>query len=96
MNKERFHNALALNLGYDRILNDKSIDIKIEDATTEPVVTLASKMSQNSVRYVASENSDDVYAKAQKSLGALAMEQDLKEIIKAIHQAYIEANKHIY
>ena len=31
MNKERFHNQLALNLGYQRIVNDKRINISIDD-----------------------------------------------------------------
>jgi len=31
MNKERFHNQLALNLGYQRIVNDKRININIDD-----------------------------------------------------------------
>ena len=30
-NKERFHNQLALNLGYQRIVNDKRIIISIDD-----------------------------------------------------------------
>ena len=31
MDKERFHNQLALNLGYQRIVNDKRINISIDD-----------------------------------------------------------------
>ncbi len=31
MNKERFHNHLALNLGYERIVNDKRITIEVDD-----------------------------------------------------------------
>jgi hypothetical protein len=30
-NKDRFHNQLALNLGYQRIVNDKRINICIDD-----------------------------------------------------------------
>lgn len=30
MNKERFHNQLALRLGYDRIVNDKRFIIKVD------------------------------------------------------------------
>ena len=29
--KDRFHNQLALNLGYQRIVNDKRINISIDD-----------------------------------------------------------------
>lgn len=31
MNKERFHNQLALNLGYQRLVRFKHIDISIDD-----------------------------------------------------------------
>ena len=31
MDKDRFHNALALSLGYQRIVNDKRINISIDD-----------------------------------------------------------------
>lgn len=40
MNKERFHNAFALNIGYERLVNDKRIAIKIDDTILDPVVTL--------------------------------------------------------
>lgn len=33
MNKERFHNALALSLGYEHILNLKDVSIDIDDRT---------------------------------------------------------------
>lgn len=96
MNKERFHNALAIKLGYDCIVNDKRISIKIDDTTTDPVVTLTSEASRQSVSFKASENADVVYAKMQKSMGILAKEQVLKGIMDAVHQAYTEANKHIF
>ena len=32
MNKERFHNALALSLGYERIVKDKRITIQVDDS----------------------------------------------------------------
>jgi hypothetical protein len=39
MNKERFHNALALSLGYERIVKDKRIAIQVDEAD-DPWVTL--------------------------------------------------------
>lgn len=96
MNKERFHNVLALKLGYERIVNDRSISIKIDDTTTDPVVTLTSEASQQSFSFNASENVDVVYAKMQKAKSAVVEEHDLKEIIDAVHQAYTEANNHIF
>ena len=38
MNKERFHNALALSLGYERIINDKRTTIQVDDSD-DPWVT---------------------------------------------------------
>ena len=37
--KERFHNALALTLGYERIVKDKRITIDFDDSD-DPWVTL--------------------------------------------------------
>lgn len=91
MNKERFHNVLALNLGYDRIVNDGQISIKIDETTPVPVVTLTSDAIQHSVSFTASEDEDSVYSKLQKTMGDVIDEQDLKEIIDAVHQAYIYA-----
>ena len=94
MNKERFHNALALKLGYDRIINDRSISIKIDDTTTDPVVIFTSEESQKNFSFNASDDVDIVYAKMQKTMGTVVEEHDMKVIVDAVHQAYTEANKH--
>jgi len=39
MNIERFHNELAMRLGYERIVKDKRILISVEESE-EPLVTL--------------------------------------------------------
>ena len=39
MNIERFHNELAMRLGYERIVNDKSVMVSVEESD-DPVVTL--------------------------------------------------------
>lgn len=92
MNKERFHNALALNLGYDRIVNDRQLSIKIDETVTDPVVTLASEASQHSVSFNASEDADAVWMNIQKNQSAYLLEPETKKIIDAVHQAYIDAN----
>ena len=38
-NKERFHNTLALSLGYERIVKDRRITIEVEESD-DPWVTL--------------------------------------------------------
>ena len=51
--KERFHNQLALNLGYERIVNNKRYNIKIEyDKQDIPVVTVLWHDNQNYVIHV--------------------------------------------
>lgn len=96
MNKERFHNALALNLGDDRIVNDRQISIMIDDTTPDPVVTLISEASHKCFSFNVSEDVNMVYTKLQKTMGAVVEGQDLKEIIEAVHQAYVEANSQIF
>lgn len=38
-NKEKFHNELAMRLGYERIVKDKKIQISLEESD-DPWVTL--------------------------------------------------------
>lgn len=47
MNKERFHNAFALNMSFERLVNDKRIAIKIDDTILDPVVTLNLEANTN-------------------------------------------------
>lgn len=92
MNKERFLNALALNLGYSRIVNDKRIAIKLDDSAADPIVVLNMVNNPHSFKFNASEDADAVWMKIQKLQNALSLEPETKEIIDAVHQAYIEAN----
>ena len=83
--KERFHNALALSLGYERIVNDKRIIIEVDDSD-DPWVTLKFLGHPNVVRFKAS-------GKADAALNAEIPEfqNDINEIFDAVSQAYIEA-----
>ena len=47
--KERFHNALALSLGYERIVKDKRITIVVEESD-DPWVTLKFQGCPDEVR----------------------------------------------
>lgn len=91
MNKERFHNHLALSLGYQRIVYDTHINICIDDkqylddvmvsicidSFSKPICYRASKgLSQNDMDRL-DENGYD----------------DIKMIVEAVHQAYNDANK---
>ena len=87
MNKERFHNALALSLGYQRIVNDKRITIEVDEAE-EPWVTLKIQGHPDVVRFKASDDANEVELN-----NIPAMQEEIKTIIDAVHQAYTQATK---
>ena len=85
MNKERFHNALALSLGYERIVKDKRITIEVDEAD-DPWVTLKIQGHPDAVCFKASGDANDV------ELNSIpAMHEEIKIIAEAVHQAYIQA-----
>ena len=87
MNKERFHNALALSLGYERIVKDKRITIDVDDAD-DPWVTLKIQGYPDVVRFKASGDANGV------ELNSIpAMQEDMMQIVDAVHQAYTQATK---
>jgi len=91
MNKDKFHNQLALNLGYQCIVNDKCINISIDDKQypddvrvsisvdgfSSPMCFMASeRLSQNDINFL-NENGYET----------------IKMIVDAVHQAYLEATR---
>ena len=90
-NKERFHNQLALNLGYQRIVNDKRINISIDDKSYSDDVMISISIDGFStpICYMASEelNQNDMDSLDENSY------DDIKIIVDAVHQAYIDANR---
>lgn len=85
MNKERFHNALALSLGYKRIVKDKRITIHVDDSD-DPWVTLKFQGYPEVVRFKASFEADVV-----KTEVVTEMQSEVYDIIDAVHLAYQEA-----
>lgn len=86
-NKERFHNALALSLGYERIVKDKRITIQVDDSD-DPWVTLKFQGCPEVVRFKASSNADATL------LGKIpAMQDEINIIADAVHQAYNVSTK---
>lgn len=83
--KERFHNALALLLGYERIVKDKRITINVDDSD-DPWVTLKFQDCQEEVRIKASAEADFRLPEMK-----LDMQDEIKEIADAVYQAYIQA-----
>jgi hypothetical protein len=88
MDKERFHNALALSLGYERIVKDKRITIEVDEAD-DPWVTLKIQGHPDVVRFKASGDANGV------ELNDIpAMQEEIRNIVDAVHQAYIQATKY--
>ena len=90
MNKERFHNALTLSLGYERLVKDKLITIEVDDSD-DPWVTLKFQGRPEVVRFKASDEADVVETRMEPEI-----QSRIKVIFDAVHQAYIEANKSFY
>lgn len=76
MNIEHFHNELAIRLGYERIMKN---GITIEESEN-PIVTLRA------------HGYDDISFQASKGPDVLntQISPELKEIIDAVHRAYID------
>lgn len=83
--KERFHNVLALSLGYERIVKDKRITIQVDDSD-DPWVTLKFSYRPEVIRIKASDEADAAETKAVPE-----MNNEIKCIADAVHQAYIES-----
>lgn len=87
--KERFHNQLALNLGYQRIVNDKCIDISIADKQypDDVMESISIDGFSKPICYKASEGL------SQNDMDCLEENgfEDIKIIIEAVHQAYLQA-----
>ena len=89
MDIERFHNELAMRLGYERIVNDKRILIAVEESD-DPWVTLKIDGSEG-IRFKASEKLEDV-----ESLKNHEMRDEIKRISDAVHHAYIESTRELF
>jgi hypothetical protein len=94
MNKERFHNQLALNLGYQRIVKNKCINISIDDKQfpDDVLVSISIEGLSKPICYKASEGL------SQNGICCLDVNgyDDLKMIVDAVHQAYIESCKRLF
>ena len=86
-NKERFHNQLALNLGYKRIVNDKRINISIDDKQypDDVMVSISIDGFSRPICYRASEGL------SQNDMECLD-DNDIKIIVDVVHQAFIETS----
>ena len=88
-NKDKFHNQLALNLGYQRIVNDKNINISIDDKRypDDVMVSISVDGFSKPICYKASEGLSQNDMDYRDERGS----DDIKIIFDAVHQAYIQA-----
>lgn len=93
-NKDRFHNQLALNLGYQRIVNDKRINISIDDKqySDDVMVSVSIDGFSKPICYKASEGLSQNNMDCLEGNGY----EDIKIIIDAVHQAYIKATTSMF
>ena len=88
MNIERFHNELAMRLGYERIVKDKRILISVEESD-DPWVTIKIDGSED-IRFKASKEFEKV-----ESLRNHEMRDEIKRISDAVNHAYIESTREL-
>lgn len=89
-NKERFHNALALSLGYERIVKDKRISIDVDDSD-DPWVTLKFQGCLETIRIKASDDNNEIVLK-----NIPIDKEEIRLIIDAVRQAYIRATTPLF
>ena len=90
MNKERFHNALAIILGYEQIVKNKRYNIIVDDNADEPKVIIKDANGYTILKFTVFE----VEGIKQNGLAMnndLSINNDLNKIVDAVHQAYIQA-----
>lgn len=90
--KDRFHNQLALNLGYQRIVNDKHINICIDDKhyPDDVVVSIGIDGFSRPICYKASEGL------SQNDMECLDEDgyENINIIIDAVNQAYMQTKEY--
>lgn len=89
--KDKFHNQLALHLGYGLILNDKRCHIKIDDNSEPPIVTIEIVDTPVKIEFKASDTIKE--EDEHKQVDGLGIADEIHTIINAIHSAYMESTK---
>jgi hypothetical protein len=91
-NKDRFHNQLALNLGYQRIVNDKRINISIDEKQNpdDVIITISFDGFSSPICYKASEglSQDDMDCLDEDGY------ENINIIIDAVNQAYMQTKEY--
>lgn len=84
--KDRFHNQLALNLGYRRIIGDRQISLRVDDEDDDPKVTIYVQGLKERIIFKASER-PDLTAISEKTR-LMGLESEITSIVEAVNKAY--------
>ena len=82
-NKDKFHNQLALNLGFERLLNDKRYEIKAIDV--DGVISVCIMWQGKQIIIKEPEIACEPLPKETTP--------EIEEIRNAVHQAYLDSQK---
>lgn len=96
-NKEKFHNHLALTLGYERIIKNKGIVLKIDyTSSNTPKVIIEFSCDNLTIVYNASDDpkkvlKEQISPEQWEKIEVLKMKHEVTYIVDAIYQSYFES-----
>ena len=94
MNKERFHNVLALLLGYKRIINGNIVRISINDKINpdDPKIIIKNSRNQKTISFMASEIAcvDSMMDSSEE------VKAEVMLIVDSVHKAFIQATTNTF
>ena len=89
-NKEKFHNTLALALGYE-IVKDKRLNIIVDDSNDDaPIVTISVVGTSVKIEYDASDDYVNLlnHIDNNEQLKTMVIDKEFMNIIKSANAAY--------
>lgn len=94
MNKERFHNALALLLGYKRIINGDVVRISIDDKINpdDPKITIKNSHNQEMISFMASETA----CVGSVMDSSKEVKAEVMLIVDSVHKAFLQATTNTF
>ena len=96
-NKEKFHNTLALALGFE-IVKDKRFNISVDDKSDDsPKVTISVVGTSMKIEYVASDDYVNLlnHMDNNELLKTMVIDKEIMNIIKSANAAYISSLKEL-
>lgn len=96
-NKEKFHNTLALALGFE-IVKDKSLNIIVDDKSDDsPKVTISVVGTSMKIEYVAMDDYVNLlnHIENNKQLKTMVIDKEIMNIIKSANAAYISSLRNL-